>query len=226
MAQDQDDFDRRLRRLEDIHEIHNLMGMHEYLHAAGRNGEEFEKLFAKDAPGVTFEPEDWGVFEGSETVKGCYVDGAPPADMPGLMTEHAATTPVIEIAEDGRSAKGVWISPGHETFPRPDSLPIAHWSWGRYGIDFVKEGGAWKFWHFHIYTTFRTPYHQSWVQSSIDRPPYFPEPGQLMEGMTPPSRPVSFNQPYHVDTAQELAPVPPVPYRTFDDTWSYTDQPT
>jgi hypothetical protein len=142
------------------------------------------------------------------------------------MTEHALTTPVVEIAEDGQTAKAVWISPGHETFPIPGREPAAHWSWGRYGVDFIKVDGEWKFWHFHIYTTFRTPYDQSWVYSARHRPPYFPDVGEVMDGMEKPPRPVTFNQPYHPDTAQIMQPVPPVPYRTFDETWSYTEDPS
>lgn len=214
---------RRLQRLEDVHAISNLMGMHEYLHVAGRNGEELDTVFAREAPDSTFEPEDWGTWVGLDSIRACYVDGAPPM-MPGLVTEHALTTPVIEVAADGQTAKGVWISPGHETFPRPQG-GLAHWSWGRYGVDFVKEHGEWKVWHFHIYTTFRTPYEVDWVESAVHRPAHLPEPGATMPNMRGPDRPVSFNQPYHPDQTPVLQPLPPRPYETWAETWSYTDRP-
>lgn len=210
----------RLQRLEDTHEISNLMAVHEYLHTANRNDEEFANHFAKAAPGLAFEPEDWGVWEGTAAVEACYVDAAPPA-LPGLVTEHAATTPVIEVSGDGQTAKGVWISPGHETFPRPGGSPLAHWSWGRYGIDFVKEDGVWKFWHFHIYTTFRTPYHVSWVEAAVDPSRRIFEEGQLPPGMPTPTRAGTFNQEYHPHLSPALQPPPPEPYRTFTDTFSY-----
>ena len=210
----------RLQRLEDVHEISNLMAVHEYLHTANLNGEEFADYFAQAAAGVAFEPEGWGVWEGREAIKASYVDAAPPP-IPGMVTEHAATTPVIEVAQDGKTAKGVWISPGHETFPRPGSSPLAHWSWGRYGIDFVKEDDVWKFWHFHIYTTFRTPYHVSWVESAVDTSHRLFEEGVMPPGMPMPTRAGTFNQEYHPSLTPVLQPQPPVPYRTFSDTFSY-----
>jgi hypothetical protein len=223
-----DETDRRIRRLEDVFDIQNLMGMHEYLHAAGRNGEEFERLFARRTEGLAFEPEDWGQWLGAASIHRAYVLESPPND-PGIMTEHAITTGVVEVAGDGRTAKGVWISPGHETFPLPPEEAAehgpgarAHWSWGRYGVDFVKEDGVWKFWHFHIYTSFRTPFERDWVDAAINRPPYFPPIGEVMPGMHGPDRPVSFNQPYDPAKTPVQQPVPPAPYQTWAKTWSYT----
>lgn len=220
-APGEEDLARRLQRLEDVRAVTNLMSLHEYLHVANRNGEEFERCFAHRSDGVAFEPEDWGVWEGEEAIAASYVHGAPPP-LPGLVTEHATTTPVVEVAADGLTARGVWISPGHETFPgRPGEPPLALWSWGRYGIDFVKEDGEWRFWHFHIYTTFRTPYGVDWVQAAVD-PAHrmFPE-GETPPGMPAPTRPVTFNQPYHPGRAPVLQPKPPDSYVTFDPALSY-----
>lgn len=90
------------------------------------------------------------------------VKGNPfPPTTKGLMIEHTLTTGMIEVADDRGTAKGIWISPGHETFPMAGECR-PHWSWGRYGVDFVREDGQWKIWHLHVLTTFRTPYDQSW----------------------------------------------------------------
>lgn len=90
------------------------------------------------------------------------VKGNPfPPTTKGLMIEHTLTTGIIEIADDRQTAKGVWISPGHETFPMGDTMR-PHWSWGRYAVDFVREDGGWRIWHLHVLTTFRTPYDKSW----------------------------------------------------------------
>jgi hypothetical protein len=213
-----------LRRLEDLQEINNLMGRRAYLHSAGHNDRELAECWARHTPGVAFEPEDYGVWDGLEGIKASYVDRNPfPAGVIGLLIEHTLTSGVIEIAADGLTAKGVWISPGHETFPVPGGDPVGHWSWGRYGVDFVKEEDRWKIWHLHVYTTFRTPYDQDWVDSAVNRPPHFPPLGQVMPGMPVADRPVTFNRPYHPDTEPVLQPVPPQPYGTWQETWSYTD---
>ena len=55
---------------------------------------------------------------------------------------QALTTPVIEIAGDGETARAVWISPGLEgTEP----------AWMKFGCDFKKQEGEWKIWHLHVY---------------------------------------------------------------------------
>ncbi|WP_416978973.1 nuclear transport factor 2 family protein [Streptomyces sp. T028] len=215
---------RRITALEDVWAIENLMSRHEYLHAAGLNEEELDTCFALSQPDLSFEPEDWGVWEGAEAIRLCYVDGAPPVG-PGMMTEHATSTALVVVADDGRTAKGVWMSPGHETFASPDGDSHVFWSWGRYGVDFVKENGRWKFWHFHIYTTFRTPFATSWVDSALGPRMFDFAEGETPPGMTPPTRGVTDNAPYHPSRAPRLLPDPPRSYPTFSETVSFIPRP-
>ncbi len=68
----------------------------------------------------------------------------------GQLLLHVTTTAIIEIAEDGQTAKGFWYSPGmiKETGQNAQAI------WEAYGCDFVKENGVWKIWHLHMYTDF------------------------------------------------------------------------
>ena len=50
--------------------------------------------------------------------------------------------PVIEVAGDGQTAKGLWYCIGQETVPGK-----AMWVTGKVAMDFVKEGDSWKIWH-------------------------------------------------------------------------------
>ena len=71
-----------------------------------------------------------------------YIEG----DLKGNMNLHTLTTPVIEVADDGKTAKGLWISPGVEC-PRVPLFGGEHqaaWCWIKYGVDFAKEDGKWK----------------------------------------------------------------------------------
>ena len=52
----------RIQRLEDIHEIKNLMARYEYLHTAGMH-KECADLFALKSPDVRTEIASWGVWE-------------------------------------------------------------------------------------------------------------------------------------------------------------------
>jgi hypothetical protein len=214
------DAQRRVTALEDAWAIENLMSRHEYLHAAGLNELELETCFAAAAPDLAFEPEDWGVWDGPEAIRACYVEGAPPAG-PGTMTEHATTTSLVVVAADGQTAKGVWLSPGHETFVSADGSANVFWSWGRYGIDFLKVEGEWKFWRFHIYTTFRTPFSTNWVDNALGPRAFEFAEGETPRGMVPPTRPGTANAPYHPERAPRLLPEPPRPYTAFSDVGSF-----
>jgi len=110
------------------------MGTYSYLLTAARY-HDIVKLFAQKDPDVRVEM-NWGVYDGIEGVKRCYskfhaeqIVGA------GVMAVHALTTPVIEVAGDLKTAKAVWISPGHITGGpfTPDGVIRAHWAWMRYG---------------------------------------------------------------------------------------------
>jgi hypothetical protein len=65
---------------------------------------------------------------------------------------HTNLTPVIEVAGDGKTAKGIWYSLGVSMSPDIDSSGKVsvrgHWQPEKYAVDFVKEGDRWKIWHF------------------------------------------------------------------------------
>ena len=104
-----------------------------------------------------------GKYLGFENVKKCYLDhhfdrGDEGAEekMKGAVFFHHLDTPIIEVAADGKTARGAWWSPGHETFPRGDREPGqgAIWAWSKYGADFIKEDDGWKIWRIRIYPMF------------------------------------------------------------------------
>jgi hypothetical protein len=65
---------------------------------------------------------------------------------------HTNLTPVIEVAGDGKTAKGLWysiglsITPGFEASGK--TTIRSNWQPEKYAVDFVKEDGKWKIWHF------------------------------------------------------------------------------
>jgi hypothetical protein len=80
----------------------------------------------------------------------------PPMGLGKTLAEHPLTTPVIQIARDGKTAKAIWWSPGMER---------GGWAYGKYAVDFVKEDGAWRIWHLKWFRIFITPYNQSYTES-------------------------------------------------------------
>jgi hypothetical protein len=168
---------------------------------------------------------DWGVFEGRAGVERFFLGyhGGHDAENPdgrrgGDMHMHTQTTPVIEVADDLQTARGVWISPGHETIPLgPDGSMKAFWIWLKYGFDFVKEAGEWKIWHMSVYCNFMCPYEKSWVD--MDPLP----PRRKMPDAHAPDRYLPQPPPwrYAVDKPHVNIPAPPEPYQTFDDRSAY-----
>ncbi len=130
------------------------------------------------------------------------------------------STPLIEIAEDGGTAKAIWYC--HGSYADLESTGIqSHWTWGYYTADLVKEDGQWRFWHLAWLNDIDTLCGQTWVKENVPYPeeedfkclkaPQLPEPnrpGILWEYYTPRRR---------------FAGTPrlPEPYKTFSETFSY-----
>jgi len=147
------------------------------------------------------------------------VDPGPEEGIPfGVRILHTLTTPIIEVAEDRETAKAVWISPGYIAAPAGGKLQ-AMWHWDRYAIDFAREEGGWKIWHLWVGKDFSTPYEHSWVDD------FFAEPGidlRSVPGFSEPNAPSMISyEGYSPFTRAPFVPEPPVPYRTFSETFSY-----
>lgn len=237
----------RLLRANDALEIQNIMSLHEYYHASFRHEEELDAIWAQEAEDVSFEEALFQArFVGLDMIRAYYVEFMKNtlfrsatdvikmlypqlADTetelpPGLSFLHTLTTPVIEIAEDGKTAKGAWISPGFTTMPTLEKLE-AYWHWDKYGVDFIKEGGRWKIWHFFVGREFTSPYDKSWVDTALDGDEAYALALALFKEWdgfkeAPLATINSFNtySPFKVAT---IEPQLPQPYHTFSETFSY-----
>ena len=166
----------------------------------------------------------WGVYDGYEGVRACYdkchVDNL--GDMVGILPIHTLTTPVVEVARDGKTARAVWISPGLESHPNEETgRADCNWCWIRYGTDFICEDGIWYIWHMSTYGLFMTDYYKSWGDTAAEnkkRNPFGSLDDLAPEAM--PSRPpVHPDWTYSVDERIDPNPVPPEAYDTWDKDW-------
>lgn len=218
------DLQKRIERLESIHEIQNLMGYYEEYQSAL----EFDKvwpLFALDSADVRWEVGP-GAYVGGQAVKDALTaqekrpdDKAWLAIHNGEMHVHTLATPVIVVADDGQTAKATFDSPGLETLSGLGHKPMAYRGWCRYGVDFIKTATGWKIWHMHVYGVIFSDATKSWV----DAPGFPPKPKPTdVGGEWPPfSRPQSDVWIYTGKDIPPLLPRPPEPYRTFSETFSY-----
>ncbi|MGD9117690.1 MAG: nuclear transport factor 2 family protein [Dehalococcoidia bacterium] len=226
--------EKSVERVQAARDVENIMNSYEYKLFAGGLFEEVVGLFAQKTPGVTVEIGNWGVYEGIEGVKKIYL-GMHKNDMwdeklncmrPGIMFINANNNPIIEVAGDGKTAKGLWISQGITAVPKhgtwgTDDKMEARWFWQRRAADFVKEDGKWKMWHYHAYPVVDTPFDRSWVdvdENEVNinalRPTTLPDKWKA-------DKPSTYVWLYKPSARVEYVPRAPEPYETFDETFSY-----
>ncbi len=202
-------------RAYEMQEIRNLMARYEYYHTAKMH-KETKMLFAQHTPGVYIDNRSLGRYDGLEGVERFFVqfhellDG----DKKGSLCIHELTTEVIEIAGDGKTAKGLWSSPGLETRVSNVTGELeAYWVWGKYYVDFVKEDEEWKFWHFYITDHIQCDYHTSWTEKDEVKGEVLNDP-RIPKADGPSRYPDTVYSREHVE---QLVPPVPEPYDTFEE---------
>ena len=203
--------------------IQNLMGR--YAHLGQLRGEStIGELFALKTEGVAWRTSAGGP-TGREAMNKRYLKpGEPAPALPaGQLHTHSMLTPVIEIAGDGKTAKGVWDSyqPGMDNPNSPGSI-----AWVKYGVDFIKEDGTWKIWHMQLYPMFSTSWDKP-VTTYVKEQRAAAEARAAQGGATPPARklPEGWTVPKDMWRYDGLTPPRgpkiPEPYCTFDPADSY-----
>ena len=167
-------FELRAHRIAAINEVENLMARHIYYHAACMNQEELDDLWTKLQPDEAAFKQNFGWWISMDHIYPYYapeaaktrgenirlelmeakpelaerlksIDGRRLSEMP----THVLSSSIIEIAEDGMSARGLWYTPGFAIRGFGEQLDIS-WMYEKYGADFVYEDGEWKFLHLLI----------------------------------------------------------------------------
>jgi len=177
-------------------QVQNLMSKHSYYHAAGMHLEELADIWVDEngpnAATATFASPAWKMLGVSgikkyygqnnqdnkvkelEAVSKLYPEIENIEENLGAGHEyamHTNTTPVIEVAGDGMTAKGIWYSPGMGLSSRINGTNVSYggtFFWEKYGADFIKENGVWKMWHCQMWYDW-TPSFPSSMTSSIGR---------------------------------------------------------
>ncbi len=221
---------RELQRLRDVEEIQKTLCSYEYLHYPILFPKKLE-LFALEMPDVSMDVGDSGVFVGREGIETVFLKILGSARFAkGAFFMHCITTPYIEVAEDGKTARGVFMSPGLETYYEDHShVPpecykpgqarmSAYWCWGKYSADFIKIDGVWKIWHLKWWRDMRCDYYKSWVddKGAVSDKASYQNRADAAPDM-PFHKPMKFHQPYRSDEYKVPLPSRPQPYKTWDD---------
>ncbi len=212
-------------RIIDLKEIENVMSKYSFLTYYKRFAEALDTLWCSPAAGPTLTTNDKKL-EGYDAVRTYLVEdgedavradnaamrtlfpeelgGKADSEMWGAGTAvvHTLTTPLIELAEDQQTAKGMWYCVGQNTEIDHAKGPVAYWNWEKYAVDLRKEDGKWKIWHMIVCTDFKSPVGKNWANENLA------PAGPYYNGYTP------------RQTPQDTPPMPE-PYETFAETFSY-----
>ena len=237
----------RAKRAKAVNECNNIASKFWWYHQNFRDDLVIsEGLWARKSPDIHAEYGFSGKYNGYDNVKK-FNEGRPCPK--GKMLFHPLNTPVIEVAGDGKTAKGVWLIHGYEggSVPEKGSKGVflkapaykgtkvwCYFTWAKLAIDFIEEDGEWKMWHFHIYDYARATFDEDWVRfmqkDSIDttqsdkkgHPIKFSDDKGNIVYMEEADEPPTYRWVYNgFDSKEELVPRPPVPYETFDKSTEY-----
>lgn len=160
------ELDKKAQTTLDKQEIENLMGIRALqIKGSAKPGDEGYRETAAQAKDVCYGVDDNYVY-GDAARKALRGMDDPAFGKAGTLKMHMVTTSHIQIAEDGKTAKGIFYSPGYLTEIGTDGKAKAAWDFKRYGVDFIKEDGKWKIWHFVAYTEFVTPPNVPWTEKT------------------------------------------------------------
>nr|WP_281384445.1 nuclear transport factor 2 family protein [Novosphingobium flavum] len=209
--------ERQLDRLRAYQEIQSVMARYEVIHTPAQINRSSE-VFAMTRDDVSVEISDWGVWRGPEALRHLFEE-VMNVPRKGTVTEHHLTTPMIEVAGDGQTAKAVFWSPGFEILPTigdqaagdpRDNEIRTYWAWGKYAADFIRESGKWKIWHLKWFRLLRTDYYKSPVDAYREVMTGAPNRSDF-PGVEPPT----FHHPYSADDERTPVPVNPEPYESY-----------
>lgn len=233
------------RRGVDRGAVENLFSTYMALHNAFRDPEIVPLWAKKGTAGVRAQYSNNGVYTDWDTIMAYHAQRPNP---PGKLVVHYVTNPVIEVAADGQTAKGMWMMTGIESgLTAPEAAAGApdfmyeknvvvdgrkvwmHTVFAKYGVDFIKQDGVWKIWHFRCVEIARSPFGTGWIpfagmaQNSPfpDDLMYFGENGKPVMMPRPNGPATHLGNTYRTDKGQTLDLKPPVPYRTFIETFAY-----
>jgi hypothetical protein len=175
--------EREARRAHDRDAVENVFAHYMYLHNAFQD-EKIKALWARrGTPGMSAQYSNVGVYTSYDSIM-AYHSGRPTPV--GKLIFHYITTPMIEIAEDGQTAKGRWIAAGVESGLMSQEQAAhapaflfetaeaggnevhgkkvwAHWVQMQYGIDFIRQDGQWRILHFRCFEVSRARFDRNWI---------------------------------------------------------------
>ena len=230
-----------LERLEWRREIRNVMGRISHDYAIKQEAQVYDRYFSRRED-VCLGLNN-GYYKGAEAVRGYYaalgeeirlssslitkmfpreLEGKTEDELygVGMISYLPFESQVIEIADDGRTAKGIWNVRG-STSRLTAAGPVANWIFGWAAVDFVLEDGEWKI--LNLLLLYNVD-HQCGVGFTEPEKVFEPVPefAPMADFHLPePNVPMTVMETFRPDRPRTRSPRCPEPYATFADTFSY-----
>jgi SnoaL-like domain len=229
--------------------VENVFSRYQYLHTAFRDDEIIRDLWVREGtPGISAQYTNTGTYTTWDSVMEYHRNRPSPE---GKLLVHFTTSPLVEVADDGATAKGVWIMAGVESGMSDPAVAArapasmfepglvegkrvwAHWVQCRYSLDFLRQGDEWRIWHFRCVEISRAPFSKNWIAFASEMQAnqatsqfhndlaYFGDDGAPVFMPTVDGPPKSLAYPYRTDRAFAIEPPLPQPYRTISETFEY-----
>jgi hypothetical protein len=152
-------YQQRVQLLEDQLAVENLTATFGYYFDKGLWNQAADLFTARGS----FEYGQRGVYVGAARIRQAMLFFGPQALGRGYLNNHMMLQPVVEVAADGRTAKGRWQGMVMLSAPNENGK----WGVGIYENDYVKEGGVWKIAKLHFYVTAMTDYDLGFMKQTI-----------------------------------------------------------
>ena len=137
--------DELIRRVWDVEEVKKLVYKRCVYTTNGWQSRELDELWVSD-PALQKTASfgrNTGWYVGLDAIRGWYVK---PSGT-GYMAYDPASTGLVELAGDGKTAKALFYCISQRTTPNGDGTAAAIWWPHKLAVDCVKENGQWKIWH-------------------------------------------------------------------------------
>jgi hypothetical protein len=201
-------FERDVERAEAVRECINAANRYQVCHRRNMNTERTLE-FALKTPGTAVEML-WGTYDEPDAViRWSIAQGM--GQLPGKLTgnrgsQHAICTPIVEVAGDCKTAKGLWLLFAYYG---------GAWAAGQFAMDFIKEDGKWKVWKYNTTGLIYSQFEKGWLKQN-GRPKGMDD-RTTAKGDIEPSRPPTWYWMWGPDQYFQNIPMVPEPYETWDD---------
>lgn len=162
-----------IARVWDVENIKNLISRYAYYEAGNRREAVITELWVSEPENQATASfgRNWGFMSGMEEIRAYYV-GRNRFGADGTSTMHPFSTKLLCLAEDGKTAQGIWMGIGYDTSLNEKGEPEALWVNERMAVDFIRESDGWKIWHMFIGTNYVCPAGDSYAEQPILTEPH------------------------------------------------------